>query len=141
MSGSSMSGFAFSSERKNHTHLSRIRPLTPTSVPPSSRTHCDSTFFVSSSCTDLMFWKNPCWSPMRNFFSNSTTWRSEKRTTAALRTFFSQLHAFLTALRRCASLVSEFRRYHAACIASVAVCSSASVWASPLQPRPGILHS
>ena len=26
MSGSSMSDFAFSSERKNHTHLSRIRP-------------------------------------------------------------------------------------------------------------------
>ena len=111
------------------------------SLPPSPRTHCDSTFFVSSSCTDLMFWKNPCWSPIRNCFSNSTTWRSKKRTTAALRTLFSQLHAFLTALCSCASLVSVFRRCHAACIASVAVCSSASVWASPLQPRPGLLRS
>ena len=34
-----------------------------------------------------------------------------------------------------------FRRCHAACIASVAVCSSASVWVSPLQPRPGLLRS
>ena len=37
--------------------------------------------------------------------------------------------------------MSVFRRCHAACIASVAVCSSASVWASPLQPRPGLLRS
>ena len=29
------------------------------SLPSSSRTHCDSTFFVSSSCTDFMFWKSP----------------------------------------------------------------------------------
>ena len=141
MSGSSMSDLEFSNERKNRTHLSRIRPSSRSSLLPSSRTHCDSTFFVSSSCTDLMFWKNPCWSPMRNCFSNSTTWRSKKRTTAALRTLFSQLHAFLTALRSCASLVSVFRRCHAACIASVAVCRSASVWASPLQPRPGLLRS
>ena len=75
-----------------------------------------------------------------NCFSNSTTWRSKKRTTA-LRTLFSQLHVFLTALRSCASLVSVFRRCHAACIASVVVCSSASVWASPLQPRPDLLRS
>ena len=47
---------------------------------------------------------------------NSTTWRSKKRTTAALRTLFSQLHAFLTALRSCASLVSNFRHCHAVCI-------------------------
>ena len=141
MSGSSMSDLEFSSERKNRTHLSRIRPLSRSSLPLSSRTHCDSTFFVSSSCTDLMFWKNPCWSPMRNCFSNSTTWRSKKRTTAALRTLFSQLHAFLTALRSCASLVSILRRCHAVCIASVAACSSASVRASPLQPRPGLLRS
>ena len=53
---------------------------------------------------------------MRNWFSNSTTWRSRKRTTAALRTLFSLLHAFLTALRSCAcvhriscSLQSSFR--------------------------------
>ena len=72
MSGSSMSDLEFNNERKNRTHLSRIRPLLRSSLPPSSRTHCDSTFFVSSSCTDLMFWKNPCWSPMRNCFSNST---------------------------------------------------------------------
>ena len=140
MSGLGMSDLEFSNERKNRTDLSRIRPLSRSSLPPSSRTHCDSTFFVSSSCTDLMFWKNPCWSPIRNCFSNSTTWRSKKRTTAALRTLFSQLHAFPTALRSCASLVSAFRRCHAACIASVAVCSSASVWASPLQPRPGLLR-
>ena len=88
-----------------------------------------------------MFWKNPCWSPIRNCYSNSTTWRSKKRTTAALRTLFSELHAFLTALRSCASLVPVFRRCHAECIASVAVCSSASVWASPLQPRPSLLRS
>ena len=65
----------------------------------------------------------------------------EKRTIAALRTLFSQLHDLLTVLRSCASLVSIFRRFHAACIASVAVCSSASVWASLLQPRPGLLLS
>ena len=142
MSGSSMSDFiSLSSERKNRTHLLRIRPLSRSSLPSSSRTHCDSTFFVSSSCTDLMFWKNPCWSPTRNCFSNSTTWRSKKRTTAALRTFFSQLHAFLTALRSYASLVSISRRFHAAYIASVAACSSASVRASPLQPRPDLLRS
>ena len=136
-----MSDLEFSNERKNRTHISRIRPLSRSSLPSSSRKHCDSTFFVSYSCTDLMFWKNPCWSPIRNCFSNSTTWRSKKRTTAALRTLFRQLHAFLTVFRSCASLVSVFRRCHAACIASVAVCSSASVWASPLQPRPGLLHS
>ena len=78
---------------------------------------------------------------MRNCFSNSTTWRPEKRTTATLRTLFSQLHAFLTALRSCASLVSIFRCCHAVCIASVAACSSASVRASPLQTRPGLLRS
>ena len=135
-----MSDFAFSSERKNRTDLSWIRPLSRSSLPSSSRTHCDSTFFVPSSCTDLMFWKNPYWSPTRNYFFNSTTWRLKKRTTAELRTFFSQLHAFLTALHSCASLVSIFRRYHAACIASVAACSSASVRASPLQSRPGFLR-
>ena len=70
-----------------------------------------------------------------------TTWRSKKRTTAAIRTLFSELHVFLTALRRCASLGSIFRRCHARCIASIAVCSSASVWASPLQPRHGLLRS
>ena len=136
-----MSDLGFSSERKNRTHLSRIRPLLRSSLPPSTRMHCDSIFFVSSSCTDLMFWKNLCWSPIRNCFSNSTTWRSKKRTTAALRTLFSQLHAFLTALRSCASLVSVFRCCRTACIASVAVCSSASVWVSPLQPRPVLLRS
>ena len=136
-----MSDLEFSDERKNRTHLSRIRPLSRSSLPPSSRTHCYSTFFVSSSCTHLMFWKNPCWSPMRNCFSNSTTWRSKKRTTAALYTIFSQLHAFLTALRSCASLVSILRHCHAVCIASVAACSSASVRASPLQPRHGLLRS
>ena len=60
MSASSMSDLEFSSERKNLTHLSRTRPLSRNSLPSSSRTHCDSTFFVSSSCTDLVFWKNPC---------------------------------------------------------------------------------
>ena len=141
ISGSSMSDLELSSERKDRTHLSRIRPLSRRSLPPSSRTHCDSTFFVPSSCTDFIFWKNPCWSSIRNCFSHSATWRSKKRTTAALRTFFSQLHTFLTALRSCASLVSVFRRCHAACITSVAVYSSASVWASPLQPRPDLLRS
>ena len=87
-----------------------------------------------------MFWKNPCWSSTGNCFSNSTSRRSKKRTTAALRTLFNQLHAFLTALRSCVSLVSVFRRCHAACIASVAVYSSTSIWASPLQPRPGLLR-
>ena len=78
---------------------------------------------------------------MRSCFSNSTTWRSKKRTTAALRTLFSQLHAFLTALRSCTSLVSIFRRFHAVCIASVAASSSAFVRAFPLQPRPVLLRS
>ena len=136
-----MSDFAFSIERKNCTYLSRIRPLSRSSLPSSSRTHCESTLFLSSRCTDLMLWKNSCWSPTRNCFPNSTTWRSKKRATAALHTFFSKLHAFLTALRSCASLVSIFRRCHAACIASVAACSSASVRASPLQPRPGLVRS
>ena len=39
-----MSDLEFSSERKNRTHLSPIRPLSRSSLPPSSRTHCDSTF-------------------------------------------------------------------------------------------------
>ena len=113
VSGSSVSDFVFSSERKNCNHLSWIRPLSHSSFPSSSRTYCDSTFLVSSNCTDLMFWKSPCWSPIRNCFSNSTMWRSKKRTTVvvvALRTFFSRLHACLTALRNCASLVSTLRR-------------------------------
>ena len=63
MPGSRMLDFMFSSERKNRTHLSRIRPLSRNILPSSSRTHCDSTFFVFSSCTDLMFRKNPCWVP------------------------------------------------------------------------------
>ena len=140
MSGSSMSDLAFSSERNNCTHLSWIRLLSRSSLPSSSRRHCNSAFFIFSSCTLLMFWKNPCWSPMRSCFSNSTTWRSKKRTTSALRTLFSQLHAFVTALRSCTSLLSIFRRCHAACIASVAACSSASVRAFPLQPHPGLLR-
>ena len=82
----------------------------------------------------------PRWSPMRNCFFSST-WRSKKGTTVALRTILSQLHACLRALRNCASLLSIFRRCQAACIASVAACSSASVWAFPLQPRPGLLRS
>ena len=73
MSGSSMSDLEFRSERKNRTPLSRIRPLSCSSLLHSSRRHCDLTFFVSSSCTDLMFWKNPCWSSIRNCFSNSKT--------------------------------------------------------------------
>ena len=141
MPGSSMSNFAFSSVRKNRIHLSRIHPLLCCSLPSSSRTHCDSTFFVSSSCTDFFFWKNPCWSHMRNCVSNSTTWRSRKRTTPALRTLFSRLNAFVMALRSCASLVSIFRCCHAACIASVAACSPASVRVSPLQLCPGPLRS
>ena len=136
-----MSDLAFSSGRNNRIHLPRIRPSLRSSLPPSSRTHRGSAFFVSSSCIDLMFWKNPCWSPTRNCFSSSTTRRLKKRTTAALPTLFSPLHAFLTALRSCASLVPIFRRYHAACIASLAACSSASVRASPFQPRPGLLCS
>ena len=78
---------------------------------------------------------------MRSCFSNSTTWRSNKQTIAAPHTLFSQLHAFLSAPRSCASLVSIFRRCHAACIASVVVCSSASFRASPLQLRSGLLRS
>ena len=74
-------------------------------------------------------------------FFDSTTWRSKQRTTAALRSFFSRLDACPTALRNCVSLVLIFRRCQAASIASVAAYSSASVWASPLQPRPGLLRS
>ena len=77
MSGSSMLDLAFSSERKNRNHLLRIRPLSRSSLSPSTRMHCDSTLFVSSSCPDLIFSKNPCWSPMRNCLSNPTTWRSK----------------------------------------------------------------
>ena len=45
--GSSMSDFAFSSGRNNRTHLSRIRPLTRSSLPSSSRRFCDSTFLAA----------------------------------------------------------------------------------------------
>ena len=65
----------------------------------------------------------------------------KKTNDCCTRTLFSQLHAFRTALRSCASLVSIFRRCHAVCIASVAACSSASVRASPLQPRLSLLPS
>ena len=37
--------------------------------------------------------------------------------------------------------MSVFRCCHTACVASVAVYSSDSVWASPLQHRPGLLRS
>ena len=40
-----MSDSAFSSERKNRTHLSRVRLLARSSLPLSSRRHCDLTFF------------------------------------------------------------------------------------------------
>ena len=40
MSGSSMTDLQFSSERKNLSHLSRIRYLSRSSLPSSSRTHC-----------------------------------------------------------------------------------------------------
>ena len=73
ISGSILLDLAFSSERKNRTHLSRTHTLSSSSLPSSSQTRCDSTFFVSFSYTDLMFWKNPCWSPTRNCFSNSMT--------------------------------------------------------------------
>ena len=55
LSGSSVSDFAFSSERKNRTHLSRIRPLSHSSLSSSSRAYCDSTFLVSSNSADLLF--------------------------------------------------------------------------------------
>ena len=90
MSGFNMSDFAFSSKRKNRTHLSRIRLLSRSRLSSSSRTYCDSTFLISS-CIDLMLLKSPCLSPMRNCFSNSTTLWSKKQTTAALRTFCSRL--------------------------------------------------
>ena len=35
----------------------------------------------------------------------------------------------------------RFRRCHAVWIAPVAICSSASAWASPLQPRSGLVRS
>ena len=70
---------------------------------------------------------------MRRCFSNLTTWRWKKRTTAAFSTLLSQLNASLTALCSCASPVSVFRRCHAAYITSVAVCIGlgASTPASP----------
>ena len=137
MSGSTMSDLEFSSERKNLTHLSRMRPLSPNSLPSSSRTHCDSTFFVSSS--DIL--EESVLIPHAQLLLQLNDVALEKRTTAALRTLFSQLHAFLTALHSCASLVSIFKRCHAVCLASVAACRSASVRESPLQPRPGLLRS
>ena len=60
ISGSSVSDFAFSSERKNRTHLLRIRTLSRSNFPSSSRMYCDLIFFASSNCAGLMFWKNPC---------------------------------------------------------------------------------
>ena len=107
MSRSSMWELAFNSEQKNRTHLSRIHLLYGTIFPSLSWPHCDSTFFISSSCTNLMFCKNQCWSLMRNCVFSLTTWRAKKQTTASLRTLFSPLHAFLTALRSCASLVFD----------------------------------
>ena len=74
-----MYGLAFSRERENRTHLSRIRLFSRSSFLFSSRRHCDSTFFVFSNCADFMFWKNPCWSPMHSCVSTSMTWRSKNK--------------------------------------------------------------
>ena len=101
--------FSFSSERKNRTYRLRMRPLSRSSPPSPLRVYCDSTFFVSSSYTGLMVWKNPRWSFMPICFSNSITWRSKKQNTAALYTLFSQLHACLATLWSCASLVFIFK--------------------------------
>ena len=48
---------------------------------------------------------------------------------------------FLMIFRNCVRLVSVSRRCHAVWIAPVAICSSASAWASPLQPRSGLVRS
>ena len=130
MSGSSISNLAFSIEQKNHTHPSRVRPLPCSAFLPRHRR----TVIRPSSSPQLHRFNVLEESllvshPQR--LSNSTTWRSKKRTTAALRTLFSQLHSFLTALRSCAPLVPISRRCHAACIGSVAASSLDSGCASP----------
>ena len=140
MSGSSKSDLKPSSERKNRTHLSRKRPLSRSSLPPSSRTHCDSTFFVFSSCTDLMFWKIHADLPCATVLQLNDV-ALEKTNDCCTSHFLQPAICFPNAVRSCASLVSVVRRCHDACIASVAVCSSASVWASPLKPRPCLLRS
>ena len=78
VSGFSMSDFAFSSERNNHTYLSWMRPLSRNSLSSSPRAYCDLTCFVPSSCTNFVFWKNPCWPHMCNCLSNSTPCISKK---------------------------------------------------------------
>ena len=113
----------------------RLRPLSRRSFPSSSRMFCSSIFDVASTCIDSIFWKNPRCSPVYNVSSNSTTWRSKKQTIAALHILFSQLYACLTALRSCASVVSIFGGYQGACVASVAACSFAVIWASPTGER------
>ena len=85
MSRSSMSNLTFSIERKDRTHLSQVGPSSGNILASSSRRHCNSTFFLYSSCIGLMFWTSPCWSPMRKCFSNSMTAFKETNT-AALRT-------------------------------------------------------
>ena len=83
MPGSSILDYSFGDKRKNRTHLSRIRPVSRSSLPSSSRMFSDLTSFISSSRISLIFWKNPCSSPMRNSFSNSSTWCSKKRTSVS----------------------------------------------------------
>ena len=144
MSVSSVSYVAFSSERKNLSHLSHIRALFWRGLPPTSRMYRDSTFFVSSGCTYLMVWKNLRWSPMQNYVSNSNTQSSKKRTTVAFCAFFGQLHACLTAFCSCAFLVSIFNFrtlpgcvYRTCCIGvstpTPLLVSFTSVVASPVQ--------
>ena len=59
ISKSSMSNLAFSSERKNRTHLSWIGRFLRSTLLSSSQTHCDSTLFVSSSFIEFIVLEEP----------------------------------------------------------------------------------
>ena len=144
-----MSDFAFSSERKNHIHLSRMRPISRSSLPSSSWIYCLKKIITHLDLLSI---------PQSDLFRllklhrfgvlESTLVFHVQLTDNGLLLQFAlssarhYLHACRpTSLHSCASLVSIFRRSQAACIGSVATSSSASVWASPLQPRPGLLRS
>ena len=120
-----------------HAHISRecgLYLITARSLPPM---YCHSTFFVLSIGTYLISCNDNCWSLTAQL--NGVAF--EKTNDYCTFNIFSQLHSCLMALYSYASMVSIFRRCQAACNVSVASCSSASIWASLLRPRPGLLRS
>jgi len=67
--GSSVSDFAFNSERKCHTHLSWMRSASRSSSLSSYRTYYEILFLTSSTSVDLRRWNSPRWSRLFSFSS------------------------------------------------------------------------